>query len=302
MKKFSVFSLFLSLLILVICMPLIVLTGCNKTDEPSKITVYDIASNKVTKMDFNHYIEGVVNAEIGETAPLEALKAQAVLARTFTLDFLKHHKSKYVGADISNDITEAQAYKETSSAIIKQAVKETKGETVKYNGEYISAYFFSNSGGKTALATEGANYLSENPEYIKSVDSPENDQNSQNYTWTASISKSKVLNALRDMGISLASISSFKKGEISQSGRAKTFIIGGKEVDANTFRLAVGSTTLKSTLIDKITVSTSTVSFEGRGYGHGIGLSQEGAVVLANQGKNYKEIISYYFNNIQITK
>ena len=253
-------------------------------------------------MGFNDYIAGVVFAEIGEDAPKEALKAQSVLARTFALNFIKNNKSKYENADISNDITEAQAFKKTNSEKIYNAVKETNNIVVKCKNEYINPLFFANSGGVTASVNEGLNLSDENYEYIKSVQSPENQTNSNSFSFYCTLSKNQILNATRNMGITLANVSSFKKGEIGESGRCKTFIIGGKEVDANTFRLQVGSTILKSTLIDTISVSSSSVTIKGKGYGHGVGLSQEGAIILANEGKNYRDILNFYFDKISIEK
>ena len=300
MKRFYKTSLIVISLVFAIVLSLSVFCSCKKTNEPKTIKVYDVQTKQVSNMNFDEYLEGVVIAEIGESAPLEALKTQAVLARTFALNFIKNNKSKYEGADISNDITEAQAFSKKSSSEVKKAVSQTKGKVIKSEGEYINSYFFSNSGGTTALADEGFGLSSQNPPYLKSVQSPENSENSNNYKWTATLSKNQILQALRSMGLSVANISSFKKGEIGQSGRCTTFVIGGKEVSATTFRLAIGGTILKSTLIDDISLSASSVTISGRGYGHGTGLSQEGAIVLANQGKTFEEILNYYFQNIQI--
>lgn len=276
--------------------------SCKSQTEPKTINMFNTRTNKIEKLDFNTYLEGVVNAEIGEEAPEEVLKTQAVLARTFALNFLKNNKSKYKNADISNDITEAQAYKPSISSKIKKAVKDTSKIVLKCNNQYIKPLFFANSGGITATANEGLNLDSYNYPYIKSVKSPETNENSSSFSWTATISKNQILNATRNMGLSLANVSSFSKGEIGESGRCKTFIIGGKEVDANTFRLQIGSTVLKSTLIKNISVSNSSVTFTGNGYGHGVGVSQEGAIILANQGKSFKDILNYYFSNIKIVK
>jgi len=302
MSKRILKTLSLCLIMLCFITSPFILTACKKSADERTIKLYDIDSKQVLSMKLSTYLEGVVAAEIGENSPQEALKAQAVLARTFTLNFLANNKSKYDGADISNDITEAQAYRKTSSENIKKAVKATKGQVVKYDGEYIAAYFFSNSGGQTANAKEGLSISSDNPPYLKSVKSPETSENSKNYSFKATISKTQILNALRTMGQTVSSVSTFEMGEKGESGRCLTFIVGGKSINANTFRLTVGSTLLKSTLIDKITMESSSVTFEGRGYGHGTGLSQEGAIVLAKEGKNFKEIINFYFTGVQIVK
>lgn len=300
-------NIFFKLLtITLVCFGILTLTvvfcSCKSNKIPETIKLYNTESQSIETLDFNKYIESVVFAEIGANTPLEAIKAQAVLARTFVLDFIKNNKSKYEGADISNDITEALAYKQNTSTDVKNAVKKTKNEVVKYNGELIKAYFFANSGGVTASPKEGLSLVSENYPYLKSVKSPETAENSKSYSFSVVITKNQVLNALRTMGISVASITSFEKGETGESGRCISFIIGGKEVNANTFRLTIGSTLIKSTLIDNISISGNNITLTGRGYGHGVGLSQEGAIVLANNQKTYKEIINYYFENVEIVK
>jgi len=280
----------------------VVFCSCKNSKVPQTIKLYNTETNQIETLDFDKYLEGVVYAEIGATTPFEAIKAQAVLARTFVLDFIKNSKSKYEGADISNDISEALAYKQNTSTDVKNAVKKTKDQVVKYNGELIKAYFFANSGGITASPKEGLSLVSENYPYLKSVKSPETAENSKSFNFTTTITKNQVLNALRTMGISVASVTSFEKGEIGESGRCISFMIGGKEVNANTFRLTIGSTLLKSTLIDTITINGNNITITGKGYGHGVGLSQEGAIVLANNQKTYKEIIDYYFENVEIVK
>lgn len=301
LKTFKTIFSFLIVNILILSFTTI-FCSCKSSSQPKTIKMFNTETHKIEKIDFNTYLEGVVFAEIGENAPEEALKTQAILARTFALNFLKNNKSKYENADISNDINEAQAYKPNSSNKIKKAVKDTSKIVVKCNNSYINPLFFANSGGVTASASEGLNLNEDNYSYIKSIKSPETIENSSSFYWKSSISKNQILNATRNMGLSLANVSSFLKGELGESGRCKTFIIGGKEVDANTFRIQVGSTILKSTLIKNISVSSSSVTFEGYGYGHGVGLSQEGAIILANQGKSYKDILNFYYSNIKIIK
>lgn len=295
MKKFLSFSTIFLSLTLILVLPMI-FCGCKKQN----IKVYNTIAKQIETMPLETYIERVVAGEIDNDSPLEALKAQAVLARTFALKFMSESKSKYEGADISTDILECQAYNvERVNENIKKAVKETKGKTIKYNGDYINAFFHSNSGGQTASAKEGLN-LDGDYEYLKVVKTKENSENSKNYEFKAVFSKNEILNALRNIGASVSNISSFKIGEKGESGRCITFIIGGKEVNANTFRLAIGSTKLKSTLISDISVSDTSVTFTGKGYGHGVGLSQEYAIVLAKEGKNYKQILDYFFKDIEV--
>ena len=298
MKK--VFSIIFCLLITFCISPILI--SCDKQRDQT-INVYDTQKQSIVKTSLEDYVQAVVAGEISNQAPEESLKAQAILARTYTINFLENEKSKYQGADISTDIQEAQAYnKENINDRIKKAVRDTKGIYLSYNNKPIKAYFHSNSGGKTSFPDEGFNSKDNKPEYLKSVDGVENTKNSNNYQWSYTFTKAEVLDALRNMGQSITTLTSFEKGELGESGRCLTFIIGKKEISATTFRQQIGSTKLKSTLIDSITLNDYGVTFKGRGYGHGVGLSQEGAIILAEQGKSYKEIINYYFKDIKFSK
>lgn len=293
-----------------------VFVGCNenktKIELPEHINlssetsapllkVYDVNTKTIESMELEEYVKGVLAGEIYNDWSIEAIKAQAILARTYTLYFLKNQKSKYEGADISNDVTEAQAYdKSKINENIERAVNETQGKVIVSDGELIEAWFHSNSGGITTTAKAGLNYLGDE-NYTKSVASPETAENSKDFNWSVTLTKSEILSALRKMGVTVNNINSFRIGEKDESGRASTIIIGDSEVSANTLRLNIGGTKLKSTLIDDIVVSKNSVTISGKGYGHGVGLSQWGAKVLAEQGKSHTEIIDYYFKNIKIT-
>jgi len=267
--------------------------------QPS-LKVYDINTKSVVSMELEEYIKGVLAGEMYNDWPIEALKAQAILARTYTLHFLQNSTSKYEGADISNDVTEAQAYDATKiNENIEHAVNETRGKVIVANDELIEAWFHSNSGGVTTSAKTGLSYLGEE-NYTKSTKSPETADNSENFIWSITFTKSEILSALREMGVSISTISELSVGETDGSGRAITLKIGNSEFSAPTFRLKVGSTKMKSTLIDDIVVSKNSISMSGKGYGHGVGLSQWGAKVLAEEGKNAEDIINHYFQNIEI--
>ena len=233
--------------------------------------------------------------------PAEALKAQAVLARTYTMFFVANKQSKYEGADISSDISEAQAYApERITDEIVKAVAETQGKILSVGGEFIEAWFHSNSGGKTAFRSEAFVYGEDDPEFVKTVSSPENANNSQNYEWDVWLSRAEILSALKKMGKEVSSVSNISIGKTGSSGRILTLFFGDDEVFAPEFRIAVGSTKLKSTLITNIDVDSYGATFSGKGYGHGVGLSQWGAKVLAEDGNDFVDILKYYYNKIDI--
>lgn len=262
-----------------------------------QIKMYDIYSEKVLSLPLEDYVAGVTAAEIDESFAQSAIEAQSVLARTFVLWFLKNKKSKYNDANISNDTTEAQAYTNQISDKIKNACKNTKGKFLTYNDQIILPYYCSNAGGKTSLPIDV--FGSDLP-YYKSVNSEENDGNSKNFYWSAQIEKSTILFAMQKLNKNLASVNTFSVGQKDSCGRAKTFVVGGIEVNANDLRLAIGNTILKSCLISKIIVENTCVLIEGTGYGHGVGLSQYGANILAEKNYDYNNILLYFFEKCKI--
>ena len=268
-----------------------------------EITVYNIKEELSTRMDVESYVEGVLAGEIKNDWPEEAMKAQAILARTYVMRFLETRESKYAGADISTDITEAQAYSESLiNDRIKKAVADTRGMVVSYDGELANTWFHAHSGGVTELPVEGLEYK-ENPPYTQSVKSPDSEKAPKNVqAWSVSFSNEQMKKALGEMGISIEKINTIEIGETGASGRAVNFLINGKTASAPSLRIALGSDKLKSTLITHVNATDNGVEFEGRGYGHGVGLSQWGAYQMAQNGESAKSIISHYFKDVDIVK
>ncbi|MBO4570249.1 MAG: SpoIID/LytB domain-containing protein [Clostridia bacterium] len=298
MKKF----LNVTLILIIIS---ILISGCSQSSlkqtyaEEPMIRVYNTVSQTTTELPLEEYVAGVIAGEVYNTWDIEALKTQCVLARTFALKYIEDNPEIYKEKGISTNIADAQSYDEsTINSSITEACKQTRGEVLTYNNELINAYFHSNSGGKTVLASDGFNGA-ENLPYIKSVSSPENSENSKNYNWSASFTKAEVLNALNKMGITLSNISSASLGEKTDSQNYKTIIIGGREVNLITLRNYLGSTRLKSTKLTSAKIENDYLKISGVGYGHGVGVSQWGAKILADQGKNYQQIIDYYFSNVK---
>ena len=270
--------------------------------EP-EIRVYNTQTKTTSTLDLEEYVAGVVAGEVYNTWNEEALKVQSVLARTYALKYIEDNPEIYKEKGISTNITDAQNYDtSTINDKIKNAVRATKGEVITHNGNLVNAYFHSNSGGKTTSTKSAFNNFEKEPDYIKIVTSPENKENSKNYEWSYSFSKSEMLVALNKMGISVSNVSSIKLGEKDESGRCLTLIIGSKEVSTNTLRFNLGTTKMRSTFLTGATISGSNIVLSGLGYGHGVGVSQWGSQILAEQGKTYSEILNYYFKDINLDK
>ncbi len=268
------------------------------------VVVYVVEEGRKKEIDIEEYVTGVLGGEIHNDWPEEALKAQAILARTFVMEFLTDKTSKYEGADVSTDIAEAQAWDQGSvNERLKKAVQDTTGMVAVYNGQYIKAWFHSHAGGKTASAKEGLNYEDEEPAYIQVVDSPDSEEAPKDDAqWTGEFTKAEVIQAANKVGRGIKSVDSISIGEKGPSGRAVTLKIGDVSLSAPEFRKAIGSMKMKSTLISEIKVQGDRVVISGKGYGHGVGMSQWGAYGMAKEGKTAEEIIKHYFKDVSLVK
>lgn len=268
------------------------------------IVVYKVDEGTKEDIDVEEYVAGVLGGEIHNDWPEEAIKAQAILARTFVMEFLTDKTSKYEGADVSTDIKEAQAWNQDEvNEALNKAVQDTSGMVAVYDGQFIKAWFHSHAGGKTATAKEGLAYKDEEPKYIHNVDSPDSeDAPQEDAQWNAEFTKQQIIQAVNEMGKDINSIENIQVGEKGPSGRAVTITIEGEEISAPELRIALDSTKLKSTFISSIDVEGDKVVIKGKGYGHGVGMSQWGAYAMAKDGKKAEDIVNHYFKNINIVK
>ena len=272
-------------------------------DGVPTIIVYDVAERDYKRLNIEDYVMGVLAGEMRNDWPMEALKAQAILARTFVLKFISEKQSKYDGADISTDISEAQAYApDQINERIEKAVSETRGQVLSAGGELPYAWFHAHSGGKTELPVEGLDYDQENPSYLRVVESPDSDSAPTTVkNWSATFPANQVARAAKEAGVDVGStVTSIEAGKKSESGRTIYFLINGRRVSAPALRLQLDSTVLKSTLISSVELKDGRVTFTGSGYGHGVGMSQWGAYALALDGRTAEEIISWYFTGVGV--
>jgi len=266
------------------------------------LSVYVIADEKIEEMTLEEYLYGVLAGEMKNDWPMEALKAQAILARTFVLKFMTEKESKYGGADVSTDIEEAQAY--DASAVndrVRQAVEETRGLVLSADGELPYAWFHAHSGGKTEYAREGLNWKDPEPGYTRIADGHENQSAPQDAAeWTATFGTSEIIEAAKAAGYAISSLDTVAVGDVGESGRATTLSLGNQNVNAPDFRIALGSTVMRSTFLTDIQLENGRVSMSGKGFGHGVGMSQWGANALAEEGMAADEIVIQYFQNVEV--
>jgi len=281
------------------------LPGGIATDESGTPTleVYVTEDETISAMDIETYVMGVVAGEMKNDWPLEALKAQAILARTFVVRFVSEKESRYQGADISTDISEAQAYNEAAiNDQVRLAVEETAGQVlVTAAGTLPYTWFHAHSGGTTALAREGLGWKDAEPSHTmitEGLDSP--DAPPEAKAWSASFPAGEFLAACRKVGADPRGIDDISIYEKGGSGRAVTLMVDGEKVPAAELRIALGSTVMRSTLLTGLSSDGKTVRIEGRGYGHGVGMPQWGAYALAMDGHTGEEIALHYYNDLRV--
>lgn len=266
------------------------------------VEVYRTNLGAVETMSLESYLMGVVAGEMQNDWPQEALKAQAIIARTFALRFIADGGSKYEGAMLSTDVSEAQAYDlESVNERVRHAVQETEGMIILCQGQPIQAWFHAHAGGVTATAQEGLDYQKAEPPSTRSIQVRESDKAPEDVQhWMAQFPLGQVQQALDALGGGDAA--QLAIGERGPSGRVLTFTAGEGTVSAVALRMQLGSTTMKSTLLSDLTVSDGIVTMTGSGYGHGVGMSQWGAYEMAAEGKTAQEIVDKFYQNVEIQR
>jgi len=280
--------------------------------EHSTIKLLHTANNEIEELSLDEYLLGVVSAEMPASFEQEALNAQAVVARTYTLYSITHNNKKHGDSDICDNSACCQAWISKENRLAKweeenrieywnkivSAVNNTEGKIITYEGEVIDAFFHSNSGGKTEVPVNvwgGTNYP-----YLQSVQTSGEDAYSQ-YNSELTISKndfiSKIKESHKDFQIDFSREDAIKILEYTDGNRIKKIKVGNINISGVEMRKLMS---LKSANFT-VTVDGDNIKFEVIGYGHGVGMSQTGADSMAKQGSNYEEIIKHFYTNVEIT-
>lgn len=268
--------------------------------EPT-LSLYHNDTGRTERIKLEDYVAGVVGGEIKNDWPLETLKAQAILARTFTLQKMMKGKTRH-GTDASTDPEEFQAYApDNINDAIRRAVRETRGLVLTYRGRPIRAYFHSCSGGITSTAEEGLDFREEPTPYIKIVREPPCPDPAKQ-RWSATFTKQEVAAAAAKMGVKLSDFSSIRVADRGPSGRATRIALGDAVVGAAGLRAALDPERMRSTLLESLRLEGDRVVMAGRGWGHGVGMSQFGALAKARQGWKAERIVRHYFRDVRLEK
>lgn len=281
-----------------------------KFEEEPEISVYFHDTQTQKSMPLEEYLVGVVAGEMEKDWPLEAYGAQAIVARSFTLEFLSRGGTREEhDTDICTDEKHAQAYNaEAVTSEIRQAVEMTRGQIMTYGGDYVKGWFSASCGGKTAPAVVGLGYEEEEPAYITSVDCPEEGTiPEEKLFWTADFSREELAAILAQLGEYVGEVENVQAGERhEESSRVSRLDFTGTEGQAGVksaeFRTAAGPEKLRSIWITDLDQNENGIVFKGRGFGHGVGLCQWGAHALALEGKNTEQIVKHYYPRVEIEK
>lgn len=321
MNKKIFLYVFIILLVFFILPALIVKSCQNPSDdieegqEEQILKILDVQNNKVLEMELEEYLKCVVAAEMPATFESEALKAQAVAARTFTLRRMEGTIQAHPKYDICTDPSCCQAFVSEDKRLkiwqdaglsvadsvlrwekIEKAVDETKGKVLVYNGALISALYHSTSGGKTENSED---YFVSAVPYLRSVESL---YEGDNYTDIhTTISLENFLSVLK------TKYPDFKINEnkIAQNIKINSYTTGGKVKEITIGNLTFTGREIRE-LFDlrssgfEIDVSGKNIVFITNGYGHGVGMSQYGANGYAKQGYKYDEILLHYYQDVEI--
>lgn len=317
-----------------------------KKDSSGLLTV-------INHVDLEDYIASVIAVEMSPSFNIEALKAQAVCARTYALKNMNKHSSR--GFDLCASV-DCQAYKGVSveSETTNRAARETAGVVMKYNGQIIDAVYSATSGGYT----EDVKYVwGSNIPYLKAVEDKYESKSVYGSSWEKELSVEKATEIMNNKGYELGTITNIEVTESTEHGTATKLVVTGTEGEKiftkEGCRLAFGTVTLSQAFTvtakssetkaeplytcdgKKISGNVTVVTgkgtkkinlkgvtllgntkkdyagsvngpvtgfvFTGRGYGHLVGMSQNGANGMAGAGFSYEEILKHYYKGIELT-
>lgn len=277
------------------------------TDSPI-IKVYNHKKGQVEEIDIEEYLCGVLSGEMSADFNIEALKAQAIAARTFTI---YNEGKKHKDAAVCTDFKHCQEYKSKEELLklngekwmkesypkIEQAVKETKGQIIVYDDDPILPFYFSTSSGSTENSEE---VFSAKYPYLRSVDSPY-DKNAPKYASNVKINNSDFVKAIKAV---------YPESNLSENNLSSQINITKRSEGGSVDKIKLGNIEIRGVDIRKI-FSLNSANFElkfndkyidivVKGYGHGVGMSQWGAEGMADDGYLYYEILTHYYTNTDI--
>ncbi|VAV85433.1 Stage II sporulation protein D (SpoIID) [hydrothermal vent metagenome] len=255
----------------------------------------------INELRLEDYIAGIINNEISSKWPLEAIKAQSVIARTYAIYQMEERKDNlfHMTGTHMDQVYTGAAVEDRASF---RAVKKTIGEVLYYKGQPALTLYHSNAGGITEFAR---NVWGANEPYLRTVKS-RHDKDAPNFRWELALSKVGMGEKLRAAGYDIGLPVKIKVRKRTKTGRVTALLIKDRKgrtlsMKGEDLRKVLGYATLRSTLF-KVSRSRKGFVFKGRGSGHGVGLSQWGAKGMAEDGASYKKILRHYYAGTSIKK
>jgi stage II sporulation protein D len=278
---------------------LIVINGRSFRDEVRLIRKENGRLLVINKVEVDDYLKGILYHEVSHYWPMEILKAQAIVCRSYALYQARQNINK--DFDVTCDVY-SQVYGGQTSERYRttKAVEQTKGLVLVYQHKLIPAYFHSTCGGQT----EEPNYLwNMHVPYSRSVACPFC-RNSPHFSWHIVLSLSQIKDKLQEAGYKLRPIKEIQLSSRNNSGRINELtIIAGDDIlklSGKDFRNFIGPNLIRSTNFT-VSLDDGDAVFEGLGWGHGVGLCQWGGYFMAKAGWRYREILKYYYPGTQIS-
>ena len=254
----------------------------------------------INHINIEKYLYGVLYHETPHYWPMEVLKAQAVAARTYAIyrKGITQDKDYDVTSDIYSQVYGGHA---SERGVTKKAVDSTKGCVLVYDGKIVPAYYHSICAGHTE---DAENVFEINLPPLKGVKCPYC-KDAKGFYWKASFSYKQIEKKLSEYGEKVKNMKGISEGKRDRSGRLEEIKIkdseGWKVIKGFKFRLALGPNVIKSTNFT-IEVTPEGVIFKGKGWGHGVGMCQWGALGMARSRHNHKDILKFYYPKAEIKK
>ena len=249
----------------------------------------------INRLPLEEYLVGALTSEVSAGWPMEALKAHAVVSRTVTAHriWIRKDQEFDMTADTSTHLYHGVAAEKDRT---RQAVEQTQGQVLAYDGELFSASFHASCGGHTEDAAELWATKKTIPP-LAGVEDP-HCRNLKHYRWKAAIPVTEFLRLLGPEAAKIGNLEEVTVTEVNRSGRARAVRVqgdrGGMTLTGRQLRERLGANRLRS-LKFNLSVHLAQILFDGFGWGHGVGLCQWGAFAMARNGRTMEEILAFYF-------
>ena len=247
----------------------------------------------INELPLEDYLVGLINCEISSQWPMEAIKAQAVIARSYAMyqKEIRKNSPYHLESSVADQVYDGCDLEDSRAT---RGVRETVSEVLTYNGTIIQAFYHSNCGGHTEASENvwGAAFP-----YLQGVECKYCTEATK-VKWEQTLSLTKIESLLKAAGFQVAGLKDVKAGRRNRSNRLNDLTLttsrGRVVISAVNFRKAIGYGIVKSTNFE-IRTDGSDLNMTGAGYGHGVGLCQWGSKQRAGDGFDYREILGYYY-------